>query len=183
MNFIITGCASAGKTTLINYLAELGYLCHEEVSRKVIKKQLLQESSAVPWEDTEQFCHLVFKEMAKIPLPLSKSPCFMDRGLPDLIAYLKAVDAAVPPEYYAALKNANYAPIAFLLEPNQAIYVNDSERQESYEEAVFFFNAIKKTYQLLGFKLYSIPLMPVGLRAKFVLKIIELSSSSKYISC
>ena len=169
MNFIFTGCAGAGKTTLINYLSKLGYDCHEEVSRAIIKEQLRLETNAVPWADTVQFCHLVFQEMKKnMPVP-SSTINFWDRGIPDLIGYLKAVNHPVPTSYYALLKQSNYAPIVFVFPPSECIYINDDERQESFGEAVKFFEAIAKTYRSLGFSIYTVPLMPLKLRAEFVL--------------
>ena len=171
MNFIFTGCAGAGKTTLIDYLSTVGYTCYEEVSRKIIKEQLAQNSNAVPWRNTTSFCRLVFEKMLQHLPPASDEICFLDRGIPDVIAYLKAVNHAVPDIYYQVLKQANYAPIAFLFPPNEDIYINDNERQESFEEALFFFEAIQETYQILGFKLYTVPLMPLEDRSKYILDI------------
>lgn len=173
MNFIITGCASAGKTTLVEALAGLGYTCFDEISRKIIREQLQQKTSAVPWLDTQQFCHLVFREMAKRPVDQVAETCFFDRELPDVIAYLKARNRPVPNAYYDLLSKRHYASVAFLLEPNASIYIQDNERRESFEEASFFFQAVQKTYQQLGFRLQIIPFMPVALRAEYVLDCID----------
>jgi len=154
MNFILTGCAGAGKTTSLNHLAKLGYTCYEEISRKIIKKQLVQQTTAVPWKDTVQFCHL-------------------DRGLPDIIAYLKAVNHPVPKTYYDALEKTHYATTAFLFPPNETIYIKDNERQETFEEALLFFHSTKVTYKSLGFNLETVPLMSIDLRTRYILEHLE----------
>lgn len=165
MNFIFTGCAGAGKTTLINHLSMLGYTCYEEVSRKIIKEQLHQQSNAVPWKDTVAFCHLTFQRMLENMPTNSNKVCFLDRGLPDLIAYLTAVRHPIPQIYYQALRQAHYASTAFLFPPNKRIYINDNERQETFEQAVCFFKAIKETYGALGFRLIVVPFGSVEQRA------------------
>jgi len=174
MNFILTGCAGAGKTTLLNHLAKLGYTCYEEISRKIIKEQLLQQTTAVPWKDTVQFCHLTFQRMITNAPPLSDEICFLDRGLPDIIAYLKAINHPIPKAYYNALKKTHYATTVFLFPPNETIYIKDNERQETFEEALFFFHSIKTTYELLGFNLKTVPLMSLDLRARYILEIIDI---------
>ena len=136
----------------------------------VIKEQLELESNAVPWNDTAAFCHLVFQKMLDNMPTASDNTCFLDRGIPDVIAYLKAAKAPVPMVYYKALKSAHYAPVAFLFPPDQRIYINDNERQETFEEALQFFQAIEATYQLLGFTLYKVPLMSLEDRARYVLE-------------
>lgn len=168
MNFIFTGCAGAGKTTLINHLATQGYTCYEEVSRKVIKEQVHQQSNAVPWKDTVAFCHLTLQRMLENMPIISNKVCFSDRGLPDLIAYLAAVQHPIPEAYYQALRQAHYASTAFLFPPNERIYINDNERQESFEQAVYFFKAIKETYQTLGFQLIVVPFGSIEQRATAV---------------
>lgn len=37
--FIITGCPGSGKTTLINYLRDIGFTCVDEPARQVIAEQ------------------------------------------------------------------------------------------------------------------------------------------------
>jgi predicted ATPase len=53
--------------------------------------------------------------------------------------------------------------------PWQQIYVNDSERWQTFEEAVALYHAIKDTYQLLRYTVVELPKAPVQDRVKFVL--------------
>lgn len=171
--YIITGCASGGKTTLINSLRNEGFHCHEEVSRKIIREQLLSEGLSLPWINLTEFSELVFVKMKhELEKEVKEEICFYDRGIPDIIAYLSRQNLPIPDKYYQAIKNSSYNNTVFLAPPWDNIFINDNERPESFQEAVKIYKAICNTYQSLGFNLQSIPLLPVKERMSFVLKTI-----------
>jgi predicted ATPase len=93
---------------------------------------------------------------------------FFDRGIPDIIAYLKAAGLPVDNKYDTAFQQHPYQPLAFILPPWKAIYVNDAERWQTFEEAVHLYTSIRETYEALGFTLVTVPEAPVENRVRFI---------------
>ena len=91
---IITGGPGTGKTTLLELLKEKGFPCHLEVARKVIKEQLELESDLVPWLDLVNFSILVNEGQIAQFNAVNEGICnFYDRGVPDVLAYLRKIMA------------------------------------------------------------------------------------------
>lgn len=62
---IITGGPGAGKTTLINALADAGYPTFAESSRQLIEQQSQLEDGILPWVDLPGFAELCLGVMSK----------------------------------------------------------------------------------------------------------------------
>ncbi|GAA0892061.1 AAA family ATPase [Fulvivirga kasyanovii] len=168
--FIITGAASAGKTTLIEELSKRGFNCYEEVSRRIIRQQLSISSNALPWHDMKRFCSLTFDTMiTEHTYQADSTLSFFDRAIPDIIANLDSRKLHIPDSYTQAVVDAGYNKNVFVLPIHPAIFVNDNERRETYKQAEEIYRSIIKVYQSLGFVLHEIPLMPVDQRAEMVL--------------
>jgi predicted ATPase len=60
---------------------------------------------------------------------------FCDRGIPDTLCYSRLVGLS-DSEAVNASMNYRYAPKVFLAPPWHAIYVTDTERKQSFAEAV-----------------------------------------------
>jgi predicted ATPase len=90
---------------------------------------------------------------------------FIDRGLPDCIAYYKlyGVDAR---EILKICKKKRYKKI-FFLEPLK--FEKDYARIEDEETARKLSELIKKTYLDMGYEVVSVPRMPIEERIKFIL--------------
>ena len=93
---------------------------------------------------------------------------FFDRAIPDIIAYLNFAEVAVPEEYYTALGLYPYHKQVFILPPWEAIYVNDNERWQTFEEAVLLNEAIRKAYTACGFELIDVPKNSLSERIVFI---------------
>ena len=93
---------------------------------------------------------------------------FFDRGIPDIIAYLKAAALPVDDRYYTALQQHPYQLLVFILPPWKVIYTNDAERWQTYEEAVHLYTSIRETYQALGFTLIEVPPASIENRMAFI---------------
>ena len=57
--YVLTGGPGTGKTSLINGLSEKGYCCIPEVAREIIKKQVNNRGSALPWADKNGYAKLM----------------------------------------------------------------------------------------------------------------------------
>jgi len=157
--YIITGGPGAGKTSLIAALKKAGYACSEEVSRQLIREEAAGHSQCLPWTNLACFANKVLDRMIAHYHQTAGHTgiTFFDRGIPDIIAYLKAAGLPVPGRYYTALQQHRYQPQVFILPPWPAIYVNDAERWQTYDEAVQLYAAIRETYGELGFTLIEVP--------------------------
>ena len=52
---VISGCSSAGKSTLIAELGRRGYAVVDEPGRRIVKEELARGGSALPWVDGVAF--------------------------------------------------------------------------------------------------------------------------------
>ncbi|MCG8409767.1 MAG: AAA family ATPase [Bacteroidales bacterium] len=177
-NYIITGAAGAGKTTLINQLRQIGFLCCEEVSRRMIMEQKLQKTDALPWKNMAKFCTLVFNQtIAQHKKNLNSSEvCFFDRGIPDIIANLRYKKINPPSKYFNAINQMDYQKDVIVLPPERSIYVNDNERTESFETANEIYFQIVDVYKSLGFRLHKVEFLPVANRANKVIDLLGINT-------
>lgn len=172
--YIITGGPGAGKTSLLNALQETGFSISEEAARQLIIEELHKGSDCLPWINLPAFAEKALERMQALYLEApEKEITLFDRGIPDIIAYLKTASIDPDAKYYQALFQYQYQPQVFILPPWEGIYVNDSERWQTFEEATSLYRAIKETYEELGFELIELPAISVSGRAKFVADFID----------
>ncbi len=171
-NFILSGGPGAGKTTLLNALHEVGYNTVGEASRVLIQEQVAQHSHCLPWVDLPCFARLALRRMIadyeQVAGQSVDSITFFDRGIPDIIAYLRIAGLPVGDPFYQAIRQYPYQPLVFMAPPWEAIYVNDSERWQTFAEATALHVALIDTYQSLGFTVVPLPLTTVADRVAFI---------------
>jgi predicted ATPase len=172
--YIITGGPGAGKTSLLQALERSGYNCSPEASRQLIAEEVARGSHCLPWINLSCFAGKVLHRMADLyaQTAANTGSTFFDRGIPDIIAYLKAAALPVDDRYYRALREHPYQPLVFILPPWKAIYTNDAERWQTYEEAVHLYTCIRETYRALGFTLIEVLPASVDNRMHFILEAI-----------
>ena len=167
--YIITGGPGAGKTSLLEGLRQSGYPCHAEVSRQLIIELKERGSGCLPWLDLPCFAGKVLQRMvSSFEEAGNTGPVFFDRGIPDIIAYLRAARLPVEDVYYAALEKYRYAPTVFLLPPWEEIYVRDSERWQTFAEAALLADHIRAVYRQAGYQVAELPLSSVQQRIIFI---------------
>lgn len=150
--FVIAGGPGSGKSTLLHALSETGEACYEECSRILIREQLAIAGALVPWGDLPAFAQECSERMRTQLTDSARHPrCFFDRGLPDLIGYLRHDGRRVPDEWREVSRA--YARTVFFAPPWLEIYVNDAARPQTFAEAVELSRHIRQTYQDYGFRL------------------------------
>ncbi|WP_461636736.1 AAA family ATPase [Labilibaculum euxinus] len=165
--YIITGGPGSGKSTLLNKLSEQGYQCFEEISRIVIQEQHQIGGDKVPWQNLSEFAEICYERMSyQLTECKSEGKCFFDRGLPDIIAYVRRGGLTVPLKYFK--KSDQYNKTVFLAPPWKEIFINDAERPESFEDAKEISVFLKNTYEELGFTVIELPKYSVAERAQFI---------------
>ncbi|GGX05603.1 AAA family ATPase [Aquimarina muelleri] len=170
--YIITGAPGTGKTSLIHTLEENGYSCFEEISRKTIIHQQKIKSNKTPWEDLSGFADLVYQQTIKELDSFISENTFVDRGLPDIIAYLKTKSYSIP-EYISKFPfKTYYSSTVFFLPLWKEIYVNDPQRPQSYPEAEHIHYYLTEVYLNLGFTIKIVPKTTLTKRVDFIRSII-----------
>lgn len=179
--YIITGGPGAGKTSLLQALKAAGYFCSEEASRQIITEEVTKGSGCLPWTNLSCFAPKVLERTIELYTQTAANTgiTFFDRGIPDIMAYQKAAGLPIDNRYYAAVQQHPYQPLAFILPPWKAIYINDAERWQTFEESVHLYEFLRETYQTLGFTLVTVPLESVGNRMHFILQSIAQQKEQK----
>jgi len=170
---VISGCSSAGKSTL---LAELGRRDHavvEEPGRRIVREELKAKGSALPWVDATAFARrAVAMSLADRAAVAGRGGwVFFDRGLIDAAAALQHLtgEAALLP----LRRSHRYHHRVFLAPPWPEIYVTDTERRHDFATALPEYRRLLETYPSLEYEVVILPKTGVRERADFVLGKLE----------
>jgi len=168
--FVLTGGPGAGKSTLIDALAHAGFAVAPEAGRRVIQDEQARGGSALPWVDPTAFAQAMLARDLDSYARLSASPgpVFCDRGIPDVIGYLRLEGLGVPEAIWRAAREHPYQPRVFMCPPWRAIYSTDSERRQTWDVAERTYEAMVAVYTELGYTLLDVPRAPVDTRVNFV---------------
>ena len=168
---ILTGGPGSGKTTLIEALCALGFACSVEAGRGIIQDQVAIGGRALPWHDPLLFAELMLCwEMRSYRIAeLTDGPVFFDRGVPDVLGYLRLTNIPVPDYMQKAAREFCYNPVVFIAPPWREIFRPDVERKQDFEEALRTYDALASTYSALGCQLVELPRLTVEERVRFIL--------------
>jgi predicted ATPase len=166
--FVITGPPGSGKTAIIAELERRGFSCGEEVARDVIRE--MKGKGLSPLKERTVFGLRLLEGRIKQFKEAKEGTWFFDRGIPDIVAYLKAFNFGVPPGLSEACEKYRYEKKVFLTEPWECIFSGDGEREEAFGEAVKVSAEIKRVYARLGYTVVPVPKESVSKRADFVLE-------------
>lgn len=136
--FVVTGGPGSGKSALIDALKRAGYARSVEAGRAIIQDQVAIGGAALPWSDPMMFAELMLSwEMRSYQIAgRLAGRVFFDRGVPDVVGYLHLVGLPVPAHVDKAAKTYRYNRRFFIAPPWAEIFEQDSERKQSFEEAV-----------------------------------------------
>ncbi|WP_192245549.1 AAA family ATPase [Mesorhizobium silamurunense] len=168
--FVLTGGPGSGKTTLIEALKAMGFATAPEAGR-VIRDQMAIGGPALPWQDQALFAELMLSwELRSWRAAHAKpGPVFFDRGVPDVIGYLRLCSLPVPDRIKNAAAKFRYARRVFIAPPWPKIFTQDEERKQTLDEAERTFQSVAEAYAELGYNLVPLPLTSVEERVRFVL--------------
>jgi len=169
--FVITGGPGSGKTTLIDALGDAGHPTCPEAGRAIIRDQMALDGPALPWNDPALFAELMLSwELRSYRAAAGRSaPVFFDRGVPDVIGYLRLTGIHPPAHMVTAAEHFRYNTRIFVTPPWRGIFVRDDERSQTWEEAVLTHDIMIETYAGLGYEPVPVPCAPLDERVHFVL--------------
>jgi predicted ATPase len=169
---LLIGGPGTGKSTIINQLTAQGYCCYPEISRAVTLEAQKNGTDQLFLSNPLLFSELLlqgrinqFKSAVNEPHQI----VFIDRGIPDVLAYMNFIGDVYPDHFDAACKENNYDKI-FVLPVWEEIYVSDNERYESLEQANEIQKHLIETYKKYGYDLIEVPKETVENRIKFILE-------------
>lgn len=141
-----------------------------EAGRAIIQDQVAIGGTALPWANRLAFAELMLGwELRSYHEACGfAEPVFFDRGVPDVVGYLRVCGLDVPEHMLAAATRFRYNKRVFLASPWREIFHEDAERKQSWEEAVATFESMVSTYESLNYEIVLLPLVSVEERAEFV---------------
>ncbi|EGV43856.1 ATPase [Bizionia argentinensis JUB59] len=172
---VITGGPGTGKTSIINELKKRGYVCLDEISRQITQKARQDGIDQLFLTQPLLFSELLLQGREKQYNQANTQQetfVFLDRGIPDVLAYMDFIGDAIPENFERSCKKHSY-DLAFILKPWQDIFVSDSERYENFNQAVEIHDSLLKTYDKFGYNLLDVPFDSVTNRTDYILNVVN----------
>jgi predicted ATPase len=107
-------------------------------------------------------------------------PVFFDRGVCDALSFLYFHGPLSLAQVATYIKEYPYNEVVFLLPPWQEIYTQDTERDQSFAEAIVVYETLQAWYRQWRYQLVEVPRGRVEERADFVLDSIEERTGYKW---
>ncbi len=164
---MLTGAPGAGKTTLLDAAAAAGIRTSPEVARRI-----LQEPGGMELRETdplgfaEAMAHAHAREFERHAG--HAAPVLFDRGFPDVVGFLDVSGLPVPPAVDRACRSLRYTGPILRAPAWAAIYVQDAERIQDWEQAVASDRAVTAAWRRYGYDVIDLPLSGVAERLAFL---------------
>lgn len=168
---VVTGGPGSGKTTLLEALAGAGYAHTIEAGRAIIQDQTSINGPALPARDPVLFAEMMLSwEFHSYRMAQGLAGrIFFDRGVPDIAGYYRLIGRPVPEHVVRAARHFRYHRQVFAAPPWPEIFGHDTERKQTFDEAVRTYDAVTGAYRDFGYELIVLPCAPVSERVRFVL--------------
>ena len=164
---VITGAPGAGKTTLLNAAAAAGIRTSPEVARQLLQSpggMALRESDPLGFAEAMLEAHLrEFERHAD-----HGEPVLFDRGFPDVVGFLDVSGLTVPKAVDQACRTLRYSGPILRAPAWAAIYVQDKERIQDWEQALASDEAVTAAWRRYGYDVTDLPLTDVEARLGFL---------------
>ncbi len=170
--YVFTGGPGFGKSSVLEALIQEGFTCLPEAPRQLILEQRVFENGVLPQSDFAGFAHLVIKRMCEQYQSAGPGIILLDRGLPDLLAYLQHDGQEINRQILETVNNHPYESPVFFFPDWEELYDLDGVRYESYEQARDIGCLIRESYESLGYRVVEVPRNSVLQRVKFVRRIL-----------
>ena len=168
---VITGGPGTGKSSIVHQLEAHGEKCLHEISRQVTLEAQREGIEQLFLEKPLLFSEKLLEGRLNQYFQAEEMKgdhIFIDRGLPDVVAYMDYFDTSYPEKFHHTCKKYTYDKI-FILPPWKEIYKSDNERYESFEEALKISSYLYSTYKRYGYEPIEVPKLSVEDRTNFIL--------------
>jgi predicted ATPase len=166
--YVITGGPSSGKTTMVNLLRQRGYHTTIEHARHYIDLQRLGGRSVADIRSRQlEFQRSVLAMQLEQEAALEPDEIvFLDRALPDSLAYYRFLDLPPDPALSEALTRVGYRKV-FLLD--LLPLAEDYARTEDAEAQHRIHDLLLEVYEGLRLPIARVPVLPPDERVALVL--------------
>lgn len=168
---VLLGGPGTGKSTLINELVARGYCCYPEISREVTLEAQKRGVEQLFLEQPLLFSEMLLEGRIQQFKNASQEPdsvVFIDRGIPDVVAYMDYIGDEYPEFFTKACEDYKYSK-TFILPPWEEIYQSDTERYENFEQALEIQKHLIETYKKYDYDLIEVPKDTVENRILYIL--------------
>jgi predicted ATPase len=177
---IFSGAPGAGKTSLLQQLARRGYPTQHELARQLIQQSFPREGQAPSRLERQRFAEALWAvEVDRwralrlhSPSP-GQLPLLVDRSWVDGWACCQAEGVEICVDPLKDLRLMAPRSLVLLLSPWKDIYVQDSERTQSWQEAVQSYTLCAAAYRRFGFPTMEVPQLPLPERASWVHSLLQ----------
>lgn len=130
------------------------------------------EEDALPWKNTERFAKLMLDRSVESYLAnaMATRATLVDRGVPDVLCYAGIIGMQNTAEIELACREYRYNRRVFIAPPWPEIYTVDTERKQTWEEAVDVYQRMPIVYLRCGYELIELPKASVVERADFMIR-------------
>ena len=165
---VLTGAACAGKTTLIDMLAERGYQTVPEAARPLIERELAKGRVLEEiFENGDALAPVVADMQWSVEHGLrAADTIFLDRGLPDSLFFYRNFGLD-PNDLLPECFHHRYASV-FLLDRLEFQLDGARIRDDAY--TVLLDEWLYHDYSALGYRVIRVPILPPQERLEFILE-------------
>jgi predicted ATPase len=168
---VITGGPGTGKSSVIKDLESQGHFCLHEVSREITLEAQREGITQLFLEQPLLFSERLLQariQQHEYAGEYKENPVFLDRGVPDVLAYMDYFKSNYPGKFIKACEDYRY-DMVFLLPPWEDIYQTDNERYESFLQAQQIHEHLENIYKNFGYTPIEVPMLSIEERSLFIL--------------
>ena len=168
---MLIGAPSTGKTSVLNALKQSGYTCYDEISRQVTLEARKEGIEHLFKEEPLLFSEKLLEGRIQQFKDSKAKPdewVFLDRGLPDITAYMDMVNQTFPEKFELANRSYIYDKV-FWFPVWDAIHQQDNERYEDLELAIEIEKYLLKWYKMYNYTLIEVPKTSIQGRVEFII--------------
>jgi uncharacterized protein (TIGR00730 family) len=165
---VITGAPSSGKSTLVDQLAEKGYLTAPEAAREYYEQEMANGREIEEIRSDMATCvEGILGRMLEIERGLDPDEAiFLDRGIPDVMAFVRQFEMD-PNEILTDCFHHRYASVFML---DRLPVHQDGLRLEDEADTEYLDEWHVRDYTALGYRVVRVPVLPPEERLAFVLE-------------
>lgn len=169
---VLTGAPGAGKTTLLGAAEAAGFQTSPEVARELLKAP---GGMDLRIRDPLGFAEAMIEAHAREFEAHAAAPgtVLFDRGFPDVAGFLDVSGLPIPKAVDHACRTLRYSGPVLRAPAWVAIYVQDAERIQDWEQAVASDKAVTAAWRRYGYAVTDLPLASVETRLAFLNRLLQ----------